>query len=177
MCSAHHHRMKRGSDMSKPVRPKRPKECSVAWCDKRHKGLGLCSMHLNRLRRGEHLNGRTWDEPGAWKTGSDGYVERSIRVYGPVPRGKHPSDLPTVRESEHRVVMSEHLGRRLLTHEEVHHKNGVKDDNRIENLELWSKSHPAGQRVSDKVSWAKELLATYEPSALSAKEGENGTST
>lgn len=65
--------------------------------------------------------------------------------------------------------MQQHLGRELLRHENVHHINGVRDDNRLENLELWSKWQPPGQRVIDKIEWAIQLLELYAPEQLNPK--------
>jgi hypothetical protein len=62
---------------------------------------------------------------------------------------------------EHQIVMEEILGRELFEHERIHHKNGVRDDNRRENLELWSISQPPGQRVEDKLEHYIEFVRQY----------------
>jgi hypothetical protein len=71
---------------------------------------------------------------------------------------------------EHIVVMEQALGRTLYPGENVHHKNGVRSDNRPENLELWVTSQPAGQRPEDLVAWAIEILRRYglSPSDISS---------
>lgn len=72
--------------------------------------------------------------------------------------------------------MEELLGRPLRPGETVHHVNGQRSDNsttgpldagyRSGNLELWSTWQPAGQRVADKVSYARALLQLYAPELL-----------
>lgn len=72
---------------------------------------------------------------------------------------------PRVRRSpyvfEQILIAEELLGRYLRRGESVHHRNGVRDDNRPENLELWTTPQPSGIRASDAVEWAIQVLDRY----------------
>jgi len=105
-----------------------------------------CGYRMRELRK---------REIGTLYNADNGYVE----VYVP----DHPNAMANGICLEHRFAMSEHLGRALLPGENVHHKNGVRSDNRIENLELWTTNQPSGQRAVDALDWAREVIATYEP--------------
>lgn len=123
------------------------KKCSIDGCEKKHNAKGFCIMHYKRVK--------AYNDPhktfkNANYVTSDGY----IFVKGML---------------EHRLVMEQHLGRKLKPNENIHHKNGDRRDNRLENLELWSKSQPSGQKVTDKVDWAIEILKQYAPERLRNK--------
>lgn len=105
----------------------RPKTCSRS-----------CARKLDAQRNG----------PSNWKGGrnkiNSGYWKVLVK--------DHPAADKNGYVLEHRVVMEKQLGRYLLDRERVHHKNGKRDDNRPENLELWlvpSRKDPAGQRMED----------------------------
>ncbi len=91
----------------------------------------------------------------------NGSGHREPHGYIYINKVDHPNAQKRGRIYEHTFVMSEHLGRPLIKGESVHHKNGVRDDNRIENLELWSVGQPAGQRVEDKLKWCLEFIEQY----------------
>lgn len=130
--------------------------CTVAECDSKIKAFKMCNKHYLRFKMyGDPLmTKRVRIGVGATKKNKYGYVLEFLP--------NHPS----ARESDrwvmqHRRVMSDHLGRPMAKHENVHHINGIRDDNRIENLELWVVRQPAGQRVEDLVEWANWIIDTY----------------
>lgn len=126
-------------------------KCEREWCTRVVYAKRLCSKHYQMARRIEAGAPLRERNVSPWRPNARGYLVRHV----PLPDGSWR------RELQHRVVMEQVIGRPLLPHENVHHLNGVKDDNRPENLELWSKSQPPGQRVEDKIAWAREFLADY----------------
>lgn len=99
---------------------------------------------------------------GGQRRGSGRYVNKSSG-YAFIRVDDHPRAGSNGYVREHVWVMEQMIGRYLLPGEEVHHKNGVRDDNRPTNLELWVKRQPSGQRAADLLEWAREIIATYEP--------------
>ena len=94
---------------------------------------------------------------GRWRGGRTrhkaGYVMVLVR--------EHPRAGRNGYVFEHVLVMEDSLGRCLLPGETVHHVNGLRDDNRPENLELWTRPQPAGIRADDAIAWAREVLTRY----------------
>jgi hypothetical protein len=76
---------------------------------------------------------------------------------------------------EHILVMERMLGRYLLPNESVHHRNGVRDDNRPENLEMWTQPQPSGIRVTDAVAWAREILARYDGAGSTSNNAQGSS--
>lgn len=130
--------------------------CSVDDCDRPVRCKRFCGLHYGRFKK--------YGDPSITFKRHDGAGTKTVNGYRSMHRPAHPNADTRGNIMEHRLVMSEMLGRPLFPDENVHHVNGVRDDNRPENLELWSTSQPAGQRVEDKVAWAKMILERYEAS-------------
>jgi len=113
---------------------------SVKVKGKRNKtGKYYCSKSCAATDGGGWAN-KKGAEHYAWKGGKCKTTKGYIDIFKP----EHPRARGGKYVLEHRLVMEKKLGRHLEPYEQVHHKNGIKDDNKIENLELISKQPHLG---------------------------------
>lgn len=133
-------------------------------CRERSKRSQTKNKEKYLLKRREYYRkkrGIPLDDPFRKRKNGEGSIDaqgyKTITVRG------HPNQMDSKgRIREHIYIMSNHLGRALRTKQEsIHHKNGIRTDNRIENLELWHRGQPPGQRLEDKLKWCIEFLIQY----------------
>jgi hypothetical protein len=154
MCSMHYARFKRYGECGPPESVQflyNGASCSVEECERKAKIEFLCRLHYKRLKRSGVVGPsrslkiqKKWDGEGSLD--KNGYIRLS-------------NGFNNKKLMAHRVVMARMLGRPLHSHENVHHKNGIRHDNSEENLELWVKPQPCGQRLDDLLCFVAKYYA------------------
>lgn len=162
-CNAHYLRDRRGQPMDAPIRKFAKRQvgpCPWPGCDRKIATAGLCQIHYRRK-----IEGRAMDAPirAPRKIGEGEDRVETKEGYVMVKRPGHFGKPLGHRKEwfyEHRYVMEKYLERPLHEGETVHHLNGDRKDNRLENLEPWATiQQPAGQRVIDLLNWAYAVRA------------------
>ena len=158
-CHGHYLRWSRQGDVKADVPLARPQRdsCKHPGCERGARSAGYCRSHYERKRLHDDPEG---GGPARTVSGN-GHLSHGYWKVAVPPEERHLVNGARA-VGEHRLVMARHLGRALQPDEVVHHVNGDRLDNRLENLELWSTAQPKGQRVADKLAWAWALIHRYD---------------
>jgi hypothetical protein len=195
LCPMHYLRQHETGDPGEAQsRRQAPRACRVDGCGMISKAKGLCPKHYSRVRLYETVDGlfvthkkcsicgqsamhgpRSSDrcEPHYWDLVLDLHL-RGEEAGTTDPQGYVYLSVRKRRRGVHRMVMERMLGRRLLSFETPHHKNGRRSDNAPSNLELWTKPQPAGQRPEDLAAWVVEFYPDLVAAALARAESGRG---
>lgn len=160
-CGSHKH--------ARPVQSEDIK-CQVEECPRAarvsvHSITGYCETHAKN--------------PNAAVTSGEAMINRSPEFWGKDKKGYLVKRIDGIDYRQHRMVMEGYLGRALLPGENVHHKNAIKTDNRIENLQLWQVSQPAGSNLLDTMEYMRWYLKEHaedEKRLLAAGAGKSVSS-
>ncbi|MDE2778904.1 MAG: HNH endonuclease [Chloroflexota bacterium] len=159
LCHFHWQRNRKGIPLESPILQRnKGKFCVQNECSRTAIAKGLCQLHWRRKRKGNPMDAQGYNVGLTRKVLDTGYVQVRRRGHFGKQQARGAEWF-----LEHHFVLECHLGRPLRKGESVHHRNGKRDDNRLENLELWTSSQPAGQRVIDLLNWADRIIAQYEP--------------
>ena len=167
-CRTHYSKHHRDKRLAKGI------PCGQPGCKEASLVKGLCSQHYIQVRKAaETRTCSLCTRPLFQKSWCLKHYTANLRKGDPLAPSLKAPPCEVSRldyhgyvvlrggRKEHRVVMEGVLGRTLTSEESVHHLNGNRADNRADNLELWLRPQPKGQRPKDKVVFAQELLETY----------------
>lgn len=162
LCSAHYWRQSTGRPLTPVKKRSVVKKCRVDGCERSAVAKGLCSPHRKReINYGDPLGRAPKKKRVTARGNGPGKKRHNEQGYIVMHWPEHPNARKDGRVCEHTIVMADFLGRPLGEFENVHHKNGIRDDNRLENLELWTKVQPPGRRVRDAIIYANKIIEMY----------------